>query len=85
MSPIRVVVEEEAVPEDYIPRIAEEISYIRNCPQGDVPNVQIDSWRSESTEGIPITDGMRLSRSTYSSLLNSGLTFCMLQSESSSK
>ena len=66
MSPIRVVVEEEAVPEDYIPRIAEEISYIRNCPQGDVPNVQIDSWRSESTEGIPITDGMRLTFHTKS-------------------
>ena len=61
MSPIRITVEDDPVPEDYIPRIAEEISFIRGCPEGDVPNVQIDSWRSESTRGIPITGSMRLS------------------------
>ena len=47
------------VPEDYIPRIAEEISYI-NVPAGDIPNIQIDSYRTASTEGIPVTDGMKI-------------------------
>ncbi|MBR5683770.1 MAG: HD domain-containing protein [Ruminococcus sp.] len=49
----------ETIGEGYIPRIAEEISYI-NVPQGDIPNVQIDGWRSDSSEGIELTDGMKL-------------------------
>lgn len=44
---------------DYIPRIAEEISYIQG-PEGDIPNIQIDGFRYISTKGIPIRDGMRL-------------------------
>ena len=55
-----------AVPEDYIPRIAEEISYIKGCPQGDIPNVQVDSWRSDATRGIPITGDMEISFHTQS-------------------
>ncbi len=43
----------------YIPRIAEEISYI-DGPEGDVPNIQIDGWRSASTEGIPVRDKMTI-------------------------
>jgi len=50
---------EEEVAPDYIPRIAEEISYI-NVPAGDVPNVQVDGYRSESTAGIPVRDGMSI-------------------------
>jgi len=50
----------ETIGNGYIPRIAEEISYI-DVPQGDIPNVQVDGWRSESSEGIEITDGMRIS------------------------
>ena len=47
---------------DEIPRIAEEISYIRGCPQGDLPNVQVDGWRTDATQGVPIRDGgMKLS------------------------
>jgi hypothetical protein len=48
------------VPEDYIPRIAEEISYIRGCPEGDIPNIQVDGWRSAATQGIPVTGDMEL-------------------------
>ena len=48
-----------AVPDDYIPRIAEEVSYI-NVPAGDIPNVQVDSIRSAATKGIPVTNGLRL-------------------------
>ncbi len=57
---VRVDKSEETVPNDYIPRIAEEISYI-NVPAGDIPNVQVDGYRSDSTDGIPIRDGMKIS------------------------
>ena len=46
--------------EDYIPRIAEEISYI-NVPEGDIPNVQVDGWMTDASRGIEITDGMTIS------------------------
>ncbi len=49
------------VAEDYIPRIAEEISYIKDQPQGDITNLQVDAWRTEATQGIPILDDMELS------------------------
>ena len=51
---------------DDIPRIAEEISFIKGCPEGDVPNIQVDSWRTEATEGIPVGDGMTLTFHTMS-------------------
>ncbi|MCR4991110.1 MAG: HD-GYP domain-containing protein [Lachnospiraceae bacterium] len=51
--------DEEEITEDYIPRIAEKISYI-DGPVGDVPNVQIDGYRTDSTDGIPVTDGMKI-------------------------
>ena len=49
----------QTIGEGYIPRIAEEISYI-DVPSGDIPNVQVDGWRSDISEGIEITDGMKL-------------------------
>ena len=49
----------EEIGEGYIPRIAEEISFI-NGPAGDIPNVQVDGWRSDTSEGIEVTDGMRI-------------------------
>ena len=55
----------KAAPENYIRRIAEEISYI-NVPEGDIPNIQIDGFRSDSTTGIPIKDGMRVTFHTMS-------------------
>jgi len=58
ISNIHVDQDVVTIPEDYIPRIAEEISYIKGCPQGDIPNIQIDSWRSAATQGIPVTDSM---------------------------
>ena len=41
------------LPSDYIPRIAEEISFI-NVPAGDVPNVEMDGYRTDATAGIPV-------------------------------
>ena len=56
----------ETVPDDYIPRIAEEISFIKGKPDGIVPNVQIDGWCYNATEGIEITDGMKIAFHTMS-------------------
>ncbi len=51
--------DEEKIPEDYIERIADEVSYI-DGPEGVVPNVQIDGWRAAATKGIPVTNEMRI-------------------------
>ena len=56
ISNIKVDHEETCVDDRYIPRIAEEVSYIRNCPQGDLPNVQIDGWRTETTREVPVSE-----------------------------
>ena len=66
ISNIRQDQDEEEVGVDYIPRIAEEISYIRGCPQGDIPNIQIDGWRSDITKGIRVTDNIKISFHTQS-------------------
>ena len=63
---IHVETDEYPIAPDYIPRIAEEISFIKNCPQGDIPNIQIDGWRSDATIGIPVRNGMTLSFHTMS-------------------
>jgi len=49
----------DTVPDDYIPRIAEEITYL-DGPEGEIPNVQVDSVRSASTQGVPVTNGMKI-------------------------
>ncbi len=49
----------DPVSDDYITRIAEEISYI-DGPEGDLPNVQIDGHRSDYSDAIAITDGLKL-------------------------
>lgn len=48
------------ITDDYIPRIAEEISYI-NGPVGDIPNVQVDGYRTAASDGIAITNGLKIS------------------------
>ncbi|MCR5672522.1 MAG: HD domain-containing protein [Lachnospiraceae bacterium] len=50
---------EEAVSQDSYTRIADEITYI-DGPEGDIPNVQIDYWRSATSEAIPVTGDMRI-------------------------
>jgi HD-GYP domain-containing protein (c-di-GMP phosphodiesterase class II) len=66
ISNIRVDRENTDADEGSIPRIAEEISYIRGCPEGDIPNLQIDGWRSQTTKGIPVTDSMEITFHTRS-------------------
>ncbi len=50
---------EQVSPEGTIPRIAEAINYI-DVPNGDIPNVQIEGYRTAATAGIPIKDGMQI-------------------------
>lgn len=46
--------------EDAIPRISEEIKYFHK-PDGDIPNIQVEGWRTESTKGIPVNKSLNLS------------------------
>ena len=55
----------EPIGVDFIPRIAEEISYI-NGPEGDIPNIQIDGYRRVSTKGVPVRDNMNITFHTMS-------------------
>lgn len=57
---VNITKTEEAIDANYIERIAEEITYI-DVPAGDIPNVQIDRYRSDATEGIPVTNGLNIS------------------------
>lgn len=52
--------DKEGKPEGYIPRIADEISYI-DGPEGDIPNVQINRHRGAASKGVEIRDGLQLS------------------------
>lgn len=63
---IRITEDEKSVSPDYIPRIAERISYISGCPEGDLPNLQIEGWRQKATEGIPLTGDMSIDFHTKS-------------------
>ena len=42
-----------------IPRIADEVTYIDRMV-GDMPNIQVDSYFSAVTEGVPVSEGMEL-------------------------
>ncbi len=56
---------ETAIGKDHIPRIAEEISYIRDNT-GDIPNVQVDGPQTEHSEGFAVGEGLKLSFHTMS-------------------
>lgn len=62
---VNISKDEESVDGDYIPRIAEEISYI-DGPVGDIPNVQVDGWCSDTSEPIVIRDKMKIKFHTMS-------------------
>lgn len=50
---------EGVVSENYIPRIAELVSYI-DGEAGDVPNVQVDNYRTDSTDGVILKNSMEI-------------------------
>lgn len=49
-----------------IPRIAEEISYIAGAPVGDIPNLQVNNYRTAASDGLPVGDGVEISFHTKS-------------------
>ena len=65
ISDVSIDREEVTVPDTYITRIAEEISYI-DVPQGDCPNIQSDGYRMASTEGILLEDKLTINFHTMS-------------------
>ena len=44
---------ETPIDETYIPRIAEEVSFL-DGPEGDIPNLQVNGYRTEASQGIPL-------------------------------
>ncbi len=62
---ITVTHTDETVGADSIPRIAEEILYTDRL-ESDIKNKQIDRTRSDSTEGVEISDRLRLNFHTMS-------------------
>ncbi len=60
ISEVTIAKEDSPVPDIFIERIVEEISYISG-PSGDIPNVQIDGQRSAASKGIPIGERLELS------------------------
>ncbi len=56
---------QEVIDGSTVQRIAPEISFI-DRPEGDVPNVQVDYFRSAVTPGIPVTDGLKVRFHTMS-------------------
>ena len=65
ISNVSVEKEETPVPDGYITRIAEEVSYITR-PDGDVPNIQVDGYRSATTKGIPLKNKLSVRFHTLS-------------------
>ncbi len=54
-----MVTKDKEINEEPIPRIAEEISFI-DVPAGDIPNIQINGYRTSATDGIPVKDGLKI-------------------------
>ena len=65
ISDVSIDRSDESVPDDYIPRIAEEISYI-DVPAGDIPNIQCDGYRSATTDGILLKNELTIDFHTMS-------------------
>ena len=59
ISDVTIKKAETAREPGFIPRIAEEISYI-NGPVGDIPNLQVDGYRTDTTDGIEIKDRLKI-------------------------
>lgn len=55
----------EIYPLELIPRIADEIKYFTK-PDGDIPNIQVESWRTVTSESIPLNKSLKLSFHTKS-------------------
>ena len=59
ISDINIDRTENRVNETDIPRIVSRLTYT-DAMEGDLPNLQIDRTRSASTDGVRVTDGMKM-------------------------
>jgi len=62
---IDVDVADKPVADNFVPRIAQKISYI-DVPDGDIPNIQVDGWRANHSEVIEVVDKVNVSFHTLS-------------------
>ncbi len=60
-----VEIADKPIGEGYVPRIAEKISYI-DGPSGDIPNVQVDGWRTAQSQIMEVTGRMEIDFHTMS-------------------
>ena len=60
ISNLHVEKSSDPIDAGYITRIAEEVSYIEG-DEGDIPNVQIDGYRTDASQGIKIRDNLSIS------------------------
>ena len=65
ISNLHVEKQNDPIGEGYITRIAEEVSYIEGN-EGDIPNVQIDGFRTDASQGIKLKDNLSISFHTMS-------------------
>ena len=65
ISDVSINRDDKEVPDDYIARIAEEISYI-DVPSGDLPNIQVNGFRTATTAGVPIGEKLTITFHTMS-------------------
>lgn len=59
ISNIQIERDEKLYPVETIPRIAEEMIYIEG-PEGDIPSIQVDAWRTAYTKGILVDQSMNI-------------------------
>ena len=59
ITQVGIHTDDKKVSDRYISRIAEEVSYI-DGPVGDIPNVQINNWCSETSQAVPLKDKMTI-------------------------
>ena len=65
ISDMSMTREKTGVGKSYIPRIAGKISFI-DVPEGDIPNIQVNRYRSSTSEAVPVEDRMTISFHTKS-------------------
>lgn len=66
ISDVSIETTEEVANQNSIPRIAEAVSFIKGAPEGDIPNVQVDGYRTEHTVGVPLKGKLKIDFHTKS-------------------
>ena len=59
ISEVKATRSEKTAKASDVPKIAEEVVFT-DGPEGDIPNIQIDDFRSDATVGIPVGENLRI-------------------------